>query len=164
MKLKRVYLDTSVLIAEFDKKEGKHKLLTKFLDEVKGIKDIELCSSKWALTEMYDRLTKNQIEELKIVKYLKDLLDKNKIRTSKFKLLDVSPNKNYDFNQFFNDLSKDLVKYKTGKDRPGLGDIIHIRIMKNNRVNKIVTFDTHFENIQGFTCINPLKTKYKETN
>ena len=41
MKLKRVYLDTSVFIAEFDKKEGKHKPLTKFLDEVKRIKNIK---------------------------------------------------------------------------------------------------------------------------
>ena len=69
----------------------------------------------------------------------------------------MHPKSHYTFHDFFSDLAKDLIKYKTGKDRPGLGDVIHIRIMKNNRINKIITFDKHFEKIQGFTCWNLTK-------
>ena len=161
---KKVYLDTSVFIAEFDKKDSKHRILTDFLKKIEKLRDIELCYSKWAITEMYNKLTKDRIEELKIVKYIKDILDKNKIRNLKLRPVEVCPNDSYDFNNFFNDLAKDLIKYKTGKDRPGLGDIIHIRIMKNNRINVIVTFDTDFEEIPGLTSINLLQSQYETKN
>lgn len=144
-------------MAEFDKQDFRHETLNKFFKEIANTKDIELCTSKWALTELNNRLTKDQIKELKITKYIKDILDKNKIRTIKLKIIDVHPRDHYTFHDFFSDLAKDLIKYKTGKDRPGLGDIIHVRIMKNNRINKIVTFDNHFGGIQGFTSWNLIK-------
>lgn len=153
----KIYLDTSVFISEFDQASNRHKTLTKFFNKAKKIKDLEFCYSKWALTEMYNRLTKDKIEELKIVKYLNKLLNTNKMRTFKLTVLKVHPRKTYDFDDFFESLSKDLIKYKTGKDRPGLGDIIHVRIMKNNKVNTILTFDNHFEKINGLTTINLLK-------
>lgn len=155
MKNKKIYLDTSIFIAEFDKDSSQHKILSNFLKEIENAEDIEFCYSKWTLTEMYNKLTKQEIEELKIVKYIKDILDVNKLRSFRLKLIDVSPNKNYNFNDFFSDLTKDLIRYKTGKERPGLGDIIHVRIMKNNRVKIILTFDSHFEDIQGLTTLNP---------
>ncbi len=164
MKKKKIYLDTSIFIAEFDKKGTRHKILTKFLKQVEKVKDVEFCYSKWALTEVHNRLTKDKIEELKIVKYIKDLLDKNRLRRFKLKQIDVSPRSDYNFNDFFHDLAKDLIRYKTGKDRPGLGDIIHIRIMKNNRIKTIITFDADFENIAGFTTINLLKIKVNNKN
>lgn len=157
MKKQIFYLDTSIFMAEFDKQDFRHETLNNFFREIVNTKDIELCTSKWALTELNNRLTKDQIKELKITKYIKDILDKNKIRTIKLKIIDMHPRDHYTFHDFFNDLAKDLIKYKTGKDRPGLGDIIHVRIMKNNRINKIVTFDNHFENIQGFTSWNLIK-------
>jgi predicted nucleic acid-binding protein len=156
---KKIYLDTSVFIAEFDKKDARHKILTDFLKQIEKAKDVQLCYSKWAIAEMYNRLTKNQIMELRIAKYVKDLLDKNKLRTLNLRPLGVCSNKNYNFNDFFNSLSKDLIKYKTGKERPGLGDIIHIRIMKNNRINTILTFDSHFDEIQDIISLNLSKTK-----
>ncbi len=162
MKKQRVYFDTSVFMAEFNKKDIRHETLNKFFKEVSNLKDIELCTSKWALTELNNRLTKDQIKELKIVKYIKDILDKSKIRTFKLTILDVHPRDHYTFHDFFNDLARDLIKYKTGKDRPGLGDIIHVRIMKNNKINTIITFDTDFESITGFECINLMKGLRKE--
>jgi predicted nucleic acid-binding protein len=157
MKKQRVYLDTSVFMAEFDKKDIRHETLNNFFKEITNLKDIELCTSKWALTELNNRLTKDQIKELKITKYIKDILDKNKIRTQKLKILNTHPKEHYTFHDFFSDLSKDLIKYKTGKERPGLGDIIHVRIMKNNRISTIITFDADFEKISGFTCLNLMK-------
>lgn len=165
MRTEKIYLDTSIFIAEFDKQSAQHKILTDFLKQLEKVKDVECCYSKWALTEMYNKLTKDRIEELKIVKYIKDLLDVNKLRKLRMRVLDVSPNKNYNFSDFFKDLTKDLIKHKTGKDRPSLGDIIHIRIMKNNRINTIITFDADYENISGLTTINLLKiNKNKNAN
>jgi|SRR3989344_2787747 len=154
---KRLYLDTSVFMAEFNKQDLRHETLNNFFKEISNLKDIELCTSKWALTELNNRLTKDQIKELKIVKYIKDILDKNKIRTLKLTILNVHPKDHYTFHDFFSDLAKDLVKYKTGRERPGLGDIIHVRVMKNHKINNIVTFDSDFESIQGFNCINLMK-------
>lgn len=156
---KRIYLDTSIFIAEFDKKDLRHKLLTNFIKQIEKVKETQLCYSKWALAEMYNRLTKSQITELKIAKYIKDILDKNKLRTLNLKPLEVCSNKNYGFNDFFNNLAKDLIKYKTGKDRPGLGDIIHIRIMKNNKIKTILTFDNHFDNMLDIISLNLSTTK-----
>ena len=160
----KIYLDTSIFIAEFDKKDSRHKILTGFLKKIEKIKNTELCYSKWALTEMYNRLTKNQIEELKIVKYINELLNKKKIRGLDLRLLEVNSNKNYKFDDFFAHLTKDLIKYKTGRDRPGLGDIIHIRIMKNNKINTILTFDSNFDKIDGITSFNLYKTNEGDIN
>jgi predicted nucleic acid-binding protein len=161
---KRIYLDTSVFITEFNKKDPKHKVLTSFIKSIDRIKGTQLCYSKWALAEMYNRLTKNQIEELKIAKYTKDLLDKNKLRKLNLKPIEVCSNKNYNFNDFFNNLTKDLIKYKSGKDRPSLGDIIHIRIMKNNKIKTILTFDSHFDKIPDVTSLNLSKSKNETKN
>jgi predicted nucleic acid-binding protein len=161
---KKIYLDTSIFIAEFDKEDTRHKILTEFFKEIKKLRGTELCYSKWALTEMYNRLTKDQIEELKIVSYIKKVLNINKIRNTKLRLLQVNSNPNYNFNDFFNNLEKDLVRYKTGKERPGLGDIIHIRIMKNNKINTILTFDSHFDKADGITSINLSKTNGESKN
>lgn len=162
MRTTRVYLDTSVFMAELNKKDPRHPHISKFFTDICKIKEVELCTSKWALTELVNRLTKDEIDEYKIEKYRNDLLDKNSIRNMSLKFVKVSPGKIYDFDHFFSDLTSDLIKYKTGKDRPGLGDILHIRIMKNNRINIIITFDSHFDFIKGFTCINPQKTKVDE--
>lgn len=154
--IQKVYLDTSIFIAEFDKKEDKHKILGKFLKEIAKVEGVDFYYSKWALTEMYNKLTKQKIEELKIVKYINGILNLNKLRCLRLKSIDVSPNNSYNFNDFFNDLSKDLIRYKTGKG-PSVGDIIHVRIMKNNKINTILTFDSDFESIPGFQVINLLK-------
>jgi len=158
---KRIYLDTSIFISEFDRKDARHKVLTGFLKQIEKVKGTQLCYSKWALAEMYNRLTKNQIAELRIAKYVKDLLDKNKLRNINIRPIDVCSNRNYNFNDFFNKLSKDLIKYKTGKERPGLGDIIHIRIMKNNKIKTILTFDSHFDEIPDIVSLNLSKVKMK---
>ena len=95
---KRIYLDTSIFISEFDRKDARHKVLTGFLKQIEKVKGTQLCYSKWALAEMYNRLTKNQIAELRIAKYVKDLLDKNKLRNINIRPIDVCSNRNYNFN------------------------------------------------------------------
>ena len=159
MKKHRIYLDTSVLIAEFDKKDRGHNNVNEFFKEMGKTKDIELSTSKWSMAELKNRLTKDRRKELKIFKYMNDILDKGKIRTLKLKILKVYPREHYGFDDFFSDLSDDLIKYKTGRNRPGLGDVIHIRIMKNNKIKNIATLDSNFENIAGLVCINLLKVK-----
>ena len=97
---------------------------------------------------------KDEFLEADILRFIKNILETNKLRSLNIKPIGVYPNKNYSFDDFFNNLGVDLIKYKTGKDRPGLGDIIHIRIMKNNRIKTILTSDSHFEGIPGIIPIN----------
>jgi hypothetical protein len=66
--------------------------------------------------------------------------------------LNVSPDKNYDFASFFDDVRDGILKY-----HPGVGDVIHSVIMKNNGVDHILTFDEKddFKQIPGLTVFHP---------
>lgn len=156
---KKIYLDTSIFIAEFDKSDLRHKILTSFFEKIKRVKNVELCYSRWALTEVFDVLTRKQIEELNIYKYLNSILNKNKIRGFNLRSLEVCSNPDYNFPHFFDDLGKDLKKCKSKKSKPSLADIIHRRIMKNNRIKTILTFDADFEKLPGIVSINLFKTE-----
>ena len=50
---------------------------------------------------------------------------------------EVSPQKDYDFAEFFYHVRQSILKYHSG-----VGDVIHSVIMKNNRpITEILTFD-----------------------
>jgi hypothetical protein len=58
-KMKRIYLDSNVLIAHFsvDKaEEAKKKLVENALEVFAQLKDVQLCTSIWAITEMVNIL------------------------------------------------------------------------------------------------------------
>jgi len=61
--MKRIYLDSNVLIAHFsvDKpEEAKKKLVENALIVFAQLKDVRLCTSMWAVTEMVNILVSNK--------------------------------------------------------------------------------------------------------
>lgn len=61
--MKRIYLDSNVLIAHFsvDKaEEAKKKLVENALVVFAQLKDVQLCTSMWAITEMVNILVSNK--------------------------------------------------------------------------------------------------------
>ena len=63
----------------------------------------------------------------------------------------MSPQKDYDFAEFFYHVNKAFSCIT------GVGDIIHSVIMKNNGITQILTFDEKddFKQISGLTVIHP---------
>lgn len=74
----------------------------------------------------------------------------------KLLLLEVSPDKQYDFAEFFYHVRQGILSYHSG-----VGDVIHSVIMQNNGINQILTFDEKddFKQIPGLTVFHPKDIK-----
>lgn len=66
--------------------------------------------------------------------------------------VEVSPEKDYDFAEFFYHVKQGILKYHSG-----VGDLIHAVIMKNNGLREILTFDEKddFKQIPDLTVLHP---------
>ena len=69
-----------------------------------------------------------------------------------FKIISASSKKGYTFEEFFYEVQEIQLKYKGS-----LGDVIHSVIMKNNKIDTILSTDSEFEGMKGIYVINPLK-------
>ena len=57
--MRRIYLDSNILISHFSKdkpEEAKRKLVENALTVFAGLRDVQLCTSMWAITEMVNIL------------------------------------------------------------------------------------------------------------
>jgi predicted nucleic acid-binding protein len=80
------------------------------------------------------------------------LVSERRLKNLKIQIIEVSPEKGYDFVEFFYHVRQGILKYHSG-----IGDIIHSVIMKNNGVTDILTFDEKddFKQIPGLTVLHP---------
>ena len=110
--MKRVYIDSNILIAKMDRGE---------------------------VAEIENRL-----------------VSEKRLGGLKIYFADVSPQKDYDFSEFFYHVRQGVLKYHSG-----LGDVIHSVIMKNNGIDQVLTFDakTDFTQIPDLTVIHPKDVK-----
>jgi predicted nucleic acid-binding protein len=154
--MKRVYLDSNVLIAYYslDKaEETKKKMAEDALAVFAQLKDIQLCTSMWAVTEMVNILVSSKNMDRGVVAELESqLVSERRLKDLKIQLIEVSPRKDYDFSEFFYHVKQGILKYHSG-----VGDVIHSVIMKNNGVADILTFDEKddFKNIPDLTVLHP---------
>ncbi|MGD0076193.1 MAG: type II toxin-antitoxin system VapC family toxin [Candidatus Binataceae bacterium] len=156
----RIYLDSNILIAHYsvDKaEETKKKLVDNALSVFGKLRDLELCTSMWAVTEMvnilvsYKKLPRGDVAEIE-----SQLVNERRLKDLKIRILDVSPRKDYDFMEFFYHVKQGILSYHSG-----VGDVIHSVIMKNNTVAYILTFDEKgdFKNIPDLTVLHPRDVK-----
>lgn len=84
------------------------------------------------------------------------LVNEKRIRGLKVQIVDVSPQRDYDFSEFFFHVRDGLLKYHSG-----IGDVIHSVIMKNNGIDQVLTFDekADFTQIPGLTVLHPRDIK-----
>jgi predicted nucleic acid-binding protein len=154
--MKRIYLDSNILIAHFsvDKaEEAKKKLVDNALAVFAQLKDLQLCSSIWAVTEMVNILVSNKrMDRAAVAEIEGQLVSERRLMNLKIFLADVSPQKDYDFTEFFWHVRQGILNYHSG-----VGDIIHSVIMKNNAITEILTFDEKddFKQIPGLTVFHP---------
>lgn len=158
--MKRIYLDSNVLIAyhSLDKaEEPKKKMVEEAFAVFAQLKDIQLCTSMWAVTEMVNILVSNKkIDRSAVAEIESQLVNEKRLRNLKIQIIDVSPQKDYDFAEFFYHVKQGILKYHSG-----VGDVIHSVIMKNNGIADILTFDEKddFKQIPDLTVLHPKDIK-----
>jgi predicted nucleic acid-binding protein len=161
--MKRIYLDSNILIAyhSLDKaEEGKKKMVQEALAVFAQLKDIQLCTSMWAVTEMVNILVSSKKMDRGIVLEIESqMVNEKRLKNLKMQIIEVSPQKDYDFAEFFYHVKQGILKYHSG-----VGDIIHSVIMKNNAVADILTFDEKddFKQIPDLTVLHPKDIKIPE--
>ena len=154
--MKRIYLDSNILIAyhSTDKaEETKKNLVDNALAVIAELKDVQLCTSMWAVTEMVNILvSRKNMDRGAVAQIESQLVSEKRLKNIKIFFLEVSPQKDYDFAEFFYHVKQGILLYHSG-----VGDIIHSVIMKNNGVNQILTFDEKddFKQIPDLTVLHP---------
>lgn len=158
--MKRIYLDSNVLIAYYstDKaEEQKRKLVENALAVFAQLKDVRPCTSMWAVTEMVNILvSQKKMNRGDVAEIETQLVSEKRFGDLKIYFAEVSPRLDYDFAEFFYNVKQGILKYHSG-----LGDIIHSVIMKNNGIADILTFDEKddFKQIPDLTVLHPKDVK-----
>lgn len=158
--MKWIYLDSNILIAHYstDKsEEAKRVMVRGALEVFAQLKDIQLCTSIWAVTEMVNILVSSKKMDRGIVADIESqLTNERRLNNLKIYFLEASTLKDYDFMEFFYHVRQGILKYHSG-----VGDVIHSVIMKNNNVGDILTFDEKddFKQIPDLTVIHPKDVK-----
>jgi predicted nucleic acid-binding protein len=154
--MKRVYLDSNILIAYYslDKaEEGKKRTVEAALEIFALLKQTRLCTSMWAITEMVNILVSaKKLEHGTVAEIESQLVSEKRLQGLKIQIVEVSPQKDYDFAEFFFHVKQGILLYHSG-----VGDVIHSVIMKNNGIADILTFDEKddFKQIPGLTVLHP---------
>jgi predicted nucleic acid-binding protein len=116
--MKRIYLDSNILISHFstDKaEETKNRLVSEALAVFAQLKDLQLCTSIWSITEMVNILVSQKKMPLGTVAEIESqLMSERRLKNLKIQLVEVSPDKNYDFAEFFYHVRQSILKYHSG--------------------------------------------------
>ncbi len=161
--MKRIYLDSNVLIAYYstDKtEEAKKKAVDEAFAVFADLRDVQLCTSMWAVTEMVNILvSRKNLDRGAVAEIESQLVSEKRLKDLKIQIIEVSPKRDYDFAEFFYHVKQGILKYHSG-----VGDVIHSVIMKNNGISQILTFDEKddFKQIPDLTVLHPRDIKIQE--
>jgi predicted nucleic acid-binding protein len=113
--MRRIYLDSNILIAHFsvDKaEEPKKRMVETSLAAFQQLKDIQLCTSLWAITEMVNILVSaKRMDRASVGDIESQLVSERRIQNLKIHFVEVSPDKDYDFAEFFYHVKQSILKY-----------------------------------------------------
>jgi predicted nucleic acid-binding protein len=161
--MNRIYLDSNVLIAYYSTdrtEETKRKAVEQAFAVFADLKDVQLCTSMLAVTEMVNILvSRKNLDRGVVAEIESQLVSEKRLRGLKIQIIEVSPRKDYDFAEFFYHVKQGILKYHSG-----VGDVIHSVIMKNNGVSQILTFDEKddFKQIPDLTVLHPRDIKIQD--
>ncbi len=161
--MNRIYLDSNVLIAYYSTdraEETKKKTVEQAFAVFADLKDVQLCTSMWAVTEMVNILvSRKNLDRGVVAEIESQLVSEKRLRGLKIQIIEVSPGKDYDFTEFFYHVKQGILKYHSG-----VGDVIHSVIMKNNGISQILTFDEKddFKQIPDLTVLHPRDIKIQD--
>jgi predicted nucleic acid-binding protein len=149
-------LDSNILIAHYSRdkaEETKQKMVENALSVFAQLRDVELCTSMWSITEMVNILVSHKkMARGEVAEIESRLISERRLNALRIHFLDVSPRRDYDFMEFFFHVREGILTYHSG-----VGDVIHSVIMNNNGVAHILTFDEKddFKKIPDLTVLHP---------
>jgi predicted nucleic acid-binding protein len=158
----RIYLDSNILIAYYSidaAEEVKKAMAENALAAFGQLEDIQLTTSMWAVAEMVNILVSRKLMDRGVVAQIESqLVSERRLSSLRIHFVEVSPQHDYDFGEFFFHVRQGTLKYHSG-----LGDVIHSVIMKNNGISQILTFDekNDFKQIPDLTVLHPRDIKLK---
>ena len=157
-----IYVDSCIFVAYYSisDRNNQHKQVIDCLEVIrKNKKIISLATSDFTFTEFVKVMqNKERLDEASIYKILSNITRQRKIGNKyPFRLVEAEGREEeYTFNDFFVGLQEILLLAS-----PGLADTIHARIMMNNKINHILTFDVDdFSKIPNINPINPMEIDY----
>jgi len=113
--MKRIYLDSNVLIAYYcsDKaEESKRKMVIDALAVFPQFRDTHLCTSMWAVTEMVNILVSSKkMDRGTVAEIESQLVSEKRLQGLKIQIIEVSPRKDYDFAEFFFHVKQGILMY-----------------------------------------------------
>jgi predicted nucleic acid-binding protein len=158
--MRQIYFDSNILIAYYspDKaEETKKEMVENALRVFAELKDVQLCTSMWAITEMVNVLVSHKkLGRGEVAEIESQLVSERRLKNLRIHFVEVSPRKDYDFLEFFYHVRQGILNYHSG-----VGDVIHSVIMKNNGITNILTFDEKddFKQIPNLIVIHPKDIK-----
>lgn len=161
--MNRIYLDSNVLIAYYSTdraEETKKRAVEQAFEVFSDLKDVQLCTSMWAVTEMVNILvSRKNLDRGVVAEIESQLVSEKRLKGIKIQIIEVSPKRDYDFAEFFYHVKHGILKYHSG-----VGDVIHSVIMKNNGISQILTFDEKddFKQIPDLTVLHPKDIKIQD--
>ena len=148
------YLDANVLITLLDNTDVRQADLIEGLSKINEIEDAEFVVSDFTFVEITKVLINAKNWQPKATaRKVNSIIQKGEIEHFRFRLVPTSPDNEYDFDQFWIDVSQNMTLYN-----PGWGDAIHCVIMANNKIKNIVSMDQKddFRIVPGLDLIDPL--------
>jgi predicted nucleic acid-binding protein len=98
-------LDSNILISYFSTdraEETKSKLVSEALAVFAQLKDLQLCTSIWSITEMVNILVSRKRISLGAVAEIESqFMSERRLKNLRIQLVEVSPDKDYDLAEFF---------------------------------------------------------------
>jgi predicted nucleic acid-binding protein len=95
--MKRIYLDSNILIAHYSTdraEEAKKSLLENALAAFDQFKEVQLCTSVWAITEMVNILVSNKkMGRGDVAEIESQLVSERRLKNLKIDIVEVSPRK-----------------------------------------------------------------------
>src|ERR1700674_2255330 len=95
--MKRIYLDSNVLIAHYSPdraEEAKKGLVENALAVFAQLKDVQLCTSVWAITEMVNILVSNKkMDRGDVADIESQLVSERRLNNLRIHIIEVSPRK-----------------------------------------------------------------------
>lgn len=155
--MNKIYFDSCILVAFFSthkEEEQKKKEIYRVFRIFEKLQDVEFFISSWTIAEMMNvMLCRHKLKNEFVLECESLLQNKRRLGQLKINIVDPQGNSdNYDFQEFIYDIRENILKYHSG-----VGDIIHSVIMKNNKIESILTFDDKddYKQIQGLTVLHP---------
>ena len=159
MKMKKIYLDTNILVAlvaekpEDEKLAERRAVATNALNILTDSGTIALCVSSWALTEMVKvMINEYNIPHKKVAILHNAITQTSSIAGFEITLIQTSPSKRYSIENLFLDVREIMTNYS-----PGWGDAIHCVIMRENKIKTILSSDgkEDFKIIPSLELLDP---------